>query len=182
MKITTLLEDLDARSRYLAQKREQRSDLGDAVTPFQTGLLKRIASGKLDPISQTLNHHTYQALDGLIALGLLDEVYGLTPSGEKFVKNTNKVVSPDLQDAQARLAARKAMKRDVQIPTDEFTDEVEGDEDDMDDEDADDDAINGTVRVAKSRSKVNPLKSDDFNSFDKDDMGDIDDEGEYKWD
>jgi len=181
MKITSLLEDMDARSRYLAQKHDQRTNLGDAVSPLQIGLLRKISLKQLDPLAQSLSHKTHEALEGLIALGLLDATYDLTDAGTKFVRNAKKVDSPDLQDARSKMQARKAMKRDTQIPKDN----IEGlDDEDLDDEPETDDeeGMTGTVRVAKNKSKVDPLRSDDFDSFNKDDLKGMDDEGEYKWD
>lgn len=183
MKITSLLEKATSYNRdaYYAEKQKNRAALADAVTPLQTGLLKRITAKTLDPLMHTLNARTHEALDGLVDLGLLDATYGLTPEGESYVRNADRTISADRQDAASKSKARKAMRGKEQVPVDVDVEDDLGDED-ADEDDADDSDLDGTIRVAKPKTKVNPLHSDDFKSFDKDDMKGIDDEGEYKWD
>lgn len=183
MKITSLLEKDTAfgRDQYRAEQQQKRQELADAVTPLQTGLLKRIAAKTLDPLVHTLNARTHEALDGLVDLGLLDATFDLTPEGQSYVRNSERTMSADRQDAASKSQARKAMKGKTQAPADVDVEDDLGDEE-ADEDDADDSDLDGTIRVAKPKTKVNPLHSDDFKSFDKDDMKGIDDEGEYKWD
>lgn len=177
MKIKDILnEDDTAQNRYKEQQRTQRSELADLVTPLQTGLLKRIASGKLDPFSDNLNDRIQGALDGLVDLDLLDATYDLTPTGEKFVRNTSKMVSPAMQDAQAKTQAIRSMKpvKNLEVPVDDDGDNAGLDpEDDMD---GNEDELNSVSPDKPMRKKKgNALRYDDTLSFDNDDDG-------YQWD
>lgn len=180
MKIRSLLEDSSAYQAF------------GAVTPFHVSLLKRIASGRFDPLQDdNIDPSTQNRLEDLVNLGLLDDIYSVTPNGEKTINISSSVGTQDLRDARAKAAARRAMnaKNNAEPTINDFSMDNEDDEDDdLDDTDevSGDEDLGGTLRPTTVKkpvtSKVKPIRRDDFSSFDKDDIKSFDDEGEYRWD
>jgi hypothetical protein len=156
----------------------------DSLTPFEIGILKRIADDQIDPLTPK-NERVAAVIDSLMDKGLLDHSYGLTPAAEKVVNvaASKKLTPYDIRDAKRKAAARRAMvskgKTDVSLPAVELDDE--GGADDLEDDDGSEDLVAAhlaaVAKKKKRRRAVEPLRGRDedltFNSRMNDD-GDFD--------
>jgi hypothetical protein len=176
MKIQTILNE--------RQHEISPIEIFKSLSPLQIGAVKRIAAGNLDPFAHELSEKTHALLDSLIDMGVLEQDYSLSPLGQRIHDISSKVASKDVRDAR-KAGFRKefdALKRITgknQRPTN-VEDEDDEDDGEIEDLDVEDETIAKPLR-ARKKPAVRELERDDFKSFDKDDMNDLDDEGEYRW-
>lgn len=176
MKITSILNE--------RQQEISPIQIFKTLTPLQIGAIKRIAAGNLDPFAHELSEKTHALMDSLVDMGVLEQDYSLSQLGQRVNDISSRISSKDVRDARKSQFRKEfdALKRvtgkkrptEVEVEGDDEDDGVEADE-------GDDEEV-----VAKPRkragSAVKELERDDFDSFDKDDARNVDDEGEYRWD
>jgi hypothetical protein len=88
-------------------------------------MLKKAYTGKFDPFEQDLTEPQLAVLDSLIDLGLLDDAYDVTPSGEKAAKLIDAYSKREREDIGVAKDIAAAEIKGKKFDDEDYSDELD---------------------------------------------------------